>query len=293
MTAIGGEGCAPCQERIDDFGEPCGAQCLGDEVYTEASFVRPGEDTNGRWILGSPYRELRYGREGSPLVVETLTYYDGTDFEGMNLGSLDRGNITRVTISKDANSIITTSRVAYNEHGNVIETLDPNASVDGDTHRRRYSYDDDNLRVVQLDLLLEDNEGNPYQLRREIRHEPVFDKVVENTAIMRVVGGQNLSSRRSTTYSYDTFGRQIAVVAPGEDTPDAPTKTITYDLGNPTSRIITQQRSQSGQPYDIETIQCIDGRGRIYLARQRLSDGLYQVGGFSIFNTRGSTRRVY
>ncbi|MEO1266859.1 MAG: toxin TcdB middle/N-terminal domain-containing protein, partial [Myxococcota bacterium] len=293
VTAVGSEGCAPCQERPDDFGEACGAQCLGDEVYTETSFVRPGEDTNGRWILRAPYRELRYGRPGSPLTKETLTYYDGADFEGMNLGTLDQGNVTRKTVSKDANSIINTARNAYNEHGNVIETLDPNASVDGNTNRRRYTYDDDNLRVVQLDLFLEDNDGSPYQLRRELRYEPVFDRVVENTAIMRVVGGQNFSSRRSTTYSYDTFGRLTATVEPGEDTADAPTSVVTYDLGNPTSRIITQRRSQSGQPYDIETIQCFDGKGRSYQTRQRLSDGLYQVAGFSIFNTRGSTRRVY
>ena len=293
VTAIGGQGCAPCQESPAPFGEPCGQQCLGDEAYHETSFVAPGEDTNGRWILGAPYRERSYGRPDSPLVLETLTYYDGPDFEGMNPGTLDQGKVTRVTVSKDAGSTITTTRNAYNAHGNVIETLDPNATLNGNTHRRRYTYDADNLRVVQLDLFLEDKEGNPYQLRRAIQYEPVFDKVVENTAIMRVVDGQNLSSRRSTLYTYDAFGRLVTTIAPGDDTADAPTSATTYELSNPTSRVITQQRSQSGQPYDIETIQCLDGKGRTYQTRQRLRDGLYQVSGFSVFNTRGGTRRVY
>ncbi|MEO1273127.1 MAG: toxin TcdB middle/N-terminal domain-containing protein, partial [Myxococcota bacterium] len=128
VTSIGGGSCEPCGDRDQDtFGVPCGAQCLGDESYTVTDFVEPGEDTSGRWILGLPWRSRSFGRDGSELVSETLTYYDGNDFEGMNLGTLDQGKVTRVTVQKEvgSNVVIETARNAFDEHGNVIDTLDP------------------------------------------------------------------------------------------------------------------------------------------------------------------------
>ncbi|MEO1271695.1 MAG: toxin TcdB middle/N-terminal domain-containing protein, partial [Myxococcota bacterium] len=293
VTRIGGQGCAPCQANPAPFGAPCGEQCLGDESYTETSYVVPGDDTSGRWILNYPFREVSYGRPGSPVQTETLTYYDGEDFVGMNLGSLDQGNVTRVTQAKDTDSVVTVMRSAYDSHGQVVESIDPLGQVGGSTHRRRYTYDTDNLRILTMDLYLEDSQGNPYQLRREMNYEPAFDNVVENTAVMQVVDGQVVSARRSTSYNYDQFGRIISTVLPGEDNVDNPSQEYTYDQGSPVSRIISRYRSEEGQAYNFESIQCFDGRGRVYQTRIRITDGLYQVNGFSIFNTRGSTRRVY
>ncbi|MEL6179520.1 MAG: hypothetical protein AAFS10_11225, partial [Myxococcota bacterium] len=290
VTDIGGQGCAPCQRDPEQFGAPCGSQCLGDELYTQTDHVSP-HNSSGRWILRAPYRQVTYGRPDSTLHTETLSYYDEGDvpLEGMALGSLDQGKLTRVThkLYPDQQTRITSVRNRYDAHGNVIETLDANG------HRRQYHYDTDKLRVIRADILLEDNQGDPYRLRREMRYEPVFDKVVESTAWMRVVQDQVLSSRRSTSYSYDGFGRLSSMVKPGQDSANAPTKEVQYALGNPTSRIITRSRSAPGEPHDIEQIACIDGKGRTYQTRTRLEEGRYQVNGFTRFNVRGSEQRIY
>ncbi|MEO1272381.1 MAG: hypothetical protein AAFX99_30150, partial [Myxococcota bacterium] len=291
VTSIGGGGCEPCQQDASRYGAPCGEQCLGDESTTETEYVEPGPDTNGRWINSAPYRQRTYGRD-SDLVSEMLTYYDGADFEGLTLGQLDQGKATRSTVTRDANTTITLTRNAFDEHGNVIDTLDPLGSPDGHTHRRQYTYDDEGLRVTQADILLEDSEGNPYTLRRQVRYEPLFDKIAEGTAWMRVVDGQLVSTRRATSYTYDVFGRTVARYLPGNISDD-PDDVYEYDLQSPASRIITRSRSQVGGPLDLESIQCIDGRNRTYQTRTRLDTNLYQVTGFTVFNVRSSPVQVY
>ena len=297
VTSVGGGACAPCERGDEEFGEPCGGACVGDEMFVETSFVEPGQDTSGRWILNSAFRERSYGRPGSPLTTETLTYYDEGDapFEGMALGTLDQGKVVRVTQKEEVGSddVVTSVRNAYDEHGNVIETIDPNGAPGGYAHRRLYTLDADKLRVVRTDVMLEDATGSPYRLRREVQYEPVFDKVVESTAWMLVEGGQVLSSRRSTSYLYDQYGRITARLLPGADTLAAPTETYTYELGNPTSRIIVQKRKEVGGPLDMEIVRCVDGKGRTFQSRMRLESGLYQVDGFAIFNTRDAEVRRY
>ncbi|MEL6178368.1 MAG: toxin TcdB middle/N-terminal domain-containing protein, partial [Myxococcota bacterium] len=296
VVSTGGGGCAPCEGRdADTFGAPCSAQCLGDEIITETAFIEPGPNTRGRWITGSPYRERIYGRSGSAQVKETLTYYDGSDFVGLDLGQMDQGNITRVTEAVQAGSpdVIEVVRNAYDDHGNVVETMDPNGRMGTHDHRRRYTYDDDQLRVTLAEVLLLDSDDQPYTLRREMSYEPMFDKVAEATDwLLADPQGQVLSGRRSFFYLYDEFGRMINRVRPG-DNPSFPTDQYTYDLGSPVSRIISTTRSQASGELDLETITCLDGRGRAYQTRTRLGEGLYQVHGFTAYNVRSNPVRIY
>ena len=300
VTAIGGAGCGACpaDRDPDEFGAPCdrgGDLCVGDEMFTEIAWVEPGDDTNDRWIISAPYQERVYGREGSALVKERLTYYDGPDFEGMALGALDQGNVSRVTERIDVGSddVIASERNAYDAHGNVIETIDPNGDPDGHRNRRQFSYDDDGLRVVRAEILLEDADGAPYRLRRDRSYEPLFDKVASATDWIRVVDGQPVSVERTFSYLYDEFGRMLFRVMPGGDTPASPTETYQYDLGNPTSRVITRKRSEVGGPLDLEVIACFDGRGRVYQTRTRLESGRYQVDGFKAFNVQSNPVREH
>ena len=287
VVSMGGGACAPCDRDAAIFGRPCGPQCLGDEVFTETDHVTPGDDTNGRWIIHAPFRERSWGREGSPLRTEALTYYDGAAFEGMPLGQLDLGLVTRATerVRPDSDEVIQVRRHAYDAHGNAIETLDP-LGEPGGTHRRSYVYDDEQLRVVQTNIHLESPQGEPYLLRQEVLYEELFDKPVENTAWMRIVDGQNRSARRSSFYSYDAFGRITSAVRPGGDTLESPTAVYTYDLGNPTTRVLVQKRSEVGGALDLEEVRCLDGRGRLVQVRTRLSEGRYQVTGFTRYNAR-------
>ncbi|MEL6179597.1 MAG: toxin TcdB middle/N-terminal domain-containing protein, partial [Myxococcota bacterium] len=278
VVSLGSGACAPCERDPSIFGAPCGEQCLGDELFTETAFVSP-EDTGGRWILHAPYQVRTYGREGSERVKEQRYYYDGEAFEGLPLGQLTRGDLTRSTERVDVggDAVITTQRNRYDGHGNVVETLDPNGTPDAHRNRRQYTLDADNLRIIATDILLEDGNGSPYVLRRETRYEPLFDLPVESTGWMRVVDNEVLTARRSRFYQYDGFGRQSRVVKPGDDTLNSPTEAYTYDLGDPVSRTITHRRTTSDGPMDQERIVCMDGRGRTFQERTRLDEGRYQV----------------
>ena len=290
-TGPDGEGaCGSCGGRdADEFGAPCGTQCVGDEVFTETEYVEPGEDTNGRWITGAPFRVREYGRDGSELVRETLTYYDGDAFVGLPLGQLDQGNVSRVTVTKEVGSddVITLERYRYDDHGNVVETIDPLGEPGGDTRRRLYVYDAENLRTVQADIVLTDNEGNPYRLRRELQYEPRFDMVFEATAWLRVVDDQIVSTYRGYAYEYDEFGRLISQTRPGNTT-ETPDEIYTYELSSPVSRVITEKNFDIGGAYETAYIQCFDGRGRLIQTRTRLNDTSYQVSGFTRFNLRSA-----
>lgn len=274
-------------------GAECGSACLGDETYTEIEYVQPGADTDGRWILGAPFRTSTTGEPASALATESLIYYDGPDFEGLPLGTLTLGAVTRTTEKVADDHIIETSRIRRDADGNVVEQLDPLGAPGQPGHRTLYTMDDTGLRVTAVDISLVDDAGEPYSLRQEIAYEPLFDNIVEGTAWMRVdADGDVRSARRSSLWTYDEFGRLASTVSPG-DTLDAPTETYTYDLGSPLSRVITQSRSTRGGPLDIETVTCIDGRGRTFQNRTHLGGGDYQITDFSLFNTAGQAWRMY
>jgi RHS repeat-associated protein len=273
---------------------PCGADCEGDEISTETTYIVPGAATDDRWILHAPSRTRTYGEAGSDLYREVISYYDGDAFEGLPLGQLTLGDPTRVTQKVEAGSdrVIEISRLRFDAHGNSIEALDPLGTPDGQTHRRHYTYDDDGLRVTQVDALLEDAEGAPMQLRRSTSYDPVFSRPVEMTAWMRVVEGEVQSTRRSVYLGYDVFGRPEWRVLPG-DTVDAPTETYTYELASPASRIISRRRSTVGGALDLESVRCADGRGRVYQRRTRLDGEHWQVSGFTEFDLRGQPVRQF
>ncbi|MEZ4431130.1 MAG: SpvB/TcaC N-terminal domain-containing protein [bacterium] len=296
VVETGAGACAPCGDRgPDDFGAACGSQCRGDEVYIETDYITPGAGTDGRWILGAPYRVATYADPESPLRTESLTYYDGPAFEGLPLGALTRGSVTRTTEKVDAagDAVIATGRYRRDAHGNVIETLDPLGEPGGDTHRSIYTLDDTGLRVVAADLLLTDEAGAPYRLRRELRYEPLFDQVIEGTAWMRVdAAGSVRSARRSTLYAYDEFGRMVATARPG-DSLDAPSAVYDYALGSPLSRIVSRLRSAPGGALDIQNVDCLDGRGRTFQTRTRVDADTWQVSGFSLFNVAGQPWRIH
>ncbi|MEO1270479.1 MAG: RHS repeat-associated core domain-containing protein, partial [Myxococcota bacterium] len=295
VVSEGGGACSPCGDRDQDtFGAACGSSCLGDESFTLTDFIEPGEDTSERWILNALWRTRAYGREGSNLVSEVLTYYDGEAFMGMTQGTLDKGDVTRVTTQKEvgSNTVIETVRNAYDAHGNVIDTLDPLGEIDGHSHRRQYTMSDDGLRVVRAEVLLEDSEGNPYTLRRTVNYETIFDKTAESTAWLRVVDNEVASTRRATTFTYDEFGRMSERYELG-NVSDAPDTLYTYDLQSPASRIAARVRSEQGGAYDLETVYCLDGRGRVFQQRTRLGDGSWQVTGLTLYNRRSVPVEVF
>ncbi len=291
VVSIGGQGCGSCGDRgPDDFGAPCGGQCLGDESFTETDFVPPTQ-TGGRWIIHAPYRTRTYGREGSDLVTEDLTYYDGEAFVGLPSGNLTLGLVSRMSRRVTADRFIDVERQRFDEHGNVVELLDPLGEPGGNVHRSTRVYDADGLRVVQAENHLEDQDGNPYTLRQEMTYNEIFDRMATATDWMVVEDGQVVSEPRRTFFEYDGFGRLISRRLPEDDGPN--TEVYTYNLGSPSSQVAVGRRSESGEAVDIEAVQCMDGRGRLYQSFDMIEPGVFQASGFVVFNARSKLLRFY
>ena len=294
VVAVGGSGCAPCARPDGTFGEPCGEQCLGDERYQQNTYV-PVSQTGGRWLINKVARSRTFGVAGNPgsHYAEAVFYYDGDRFRGLPVGQLTQGKLTRQTTRLSDDKVITVVRQHFDEHGNAIEVLDPLATEDGPSHRRAYTFDADGLRLTQADVFNVAPDGQPYSLRRVFQYDPLFDKVSLASKWMMVQGGTTVTAEDYTAYTQDEFGRLSSVIAPGGDTSASPTIEYTYELGSPSSRIITRRRSAVGGPADIETIACVDGRDRMYQTRKRVRAGHYTVDGFSIFNLQSQKIRGY
>jgi RHS repeat-associated protein len=282
--------CAAC---ADDGEVACGPDCSGDENYTETEYVVPGSATAGAWFVRSPSREVIYGAQGGPRR-ETLFYYDGAAFEGMEAGKLTQGKLTRAMrrVSADGDNFIARTRNAFDAHGNVIAELDPLGKPDGTDHRQNTTYDPLlGLNIVATEALLSDDAG-PYALRREYTYEASWNEINESTEWMFARGDAVQSGRDSTRYRYDDQGRVAKIIRPG-DSEDAPSLSYAYELADPLSTIRAVGRAQPGDKTDNETLECIDGRGRTVQTLTRVADGRYFADGWNEFNSRGSLVRGY
>jgi YD repeat-containing protein len=123
------------------------AMCLGDESSPRPSMS--ARRTRRALDLGAATRTRSFGRAGSPLVSETLNYYDGPDFEGLPLGQLTHGKVSRTTVAKAPASPRSTSAAMPSTTTAMSSPRStPSARRTVDTHRREYTYDAEGLRVV-------------------------------------------------------------------------------------------------------------------------------------------------
>ncbi|MBI5493461.1 MAG: VCBS repeat-containing protein [Deltaproteobacteria bacterium] len=296
VTSVGGGACAACT-TVGTFGKPCGPQCLGDEHYTRTTYTAP-ENNADRWILSRAVSVKTFGTaDGSDQPAddqygETVSYYDGPDFTGLPAGLATHGTLMRVTARAGVNGeVAVTARNKLDAHGNVIETLDALGVPDGNTHRRVYTMDAEGLRVVRIEVLLE-NAGGPYRLRRDAAYSPLFGLMTEGSEWQVVKNGVPEGTQHKTFYSYDEFARRTSTTRPEEE-PGFATEEYTWEPGNPSSRVIERSRSVAGGALDSEEITCFDGQGRTFQQRQRIAANEYRVSGFTVVDAKGNPVRTY
>jgi RHS repeat-associated protein len=285
VTQVGGTGCKACTRGEDVFGEPCGEVCRGDESYEESDFITP-KSTDAPWLVRSAYRKRWFGREGGRTREEEL-HYDGPALEGLPLGELTHGLVTRVdTFSEDGEAgRVHKQRLEYDAHGAVITALDPNG------HRRTYGYDEDSLLPEAETVHFDDVGHAPYRLEMRVAYHPISDLIERSNDWIRV-DENGESESISTLYAYDGFGRLSAIAQPG-DTLEKPTEAYEYVFTSPRSRIVRLGRSVSQGPMDLTEVQCFDGQGHKLQTRTRIAGDQFQVSGYASFNALGKEARSY
>ena len=281
-------GCQACMAS-GTFGKACGDMCLGDESYAETTFVSPGPDTGGRWMLSRASRS-RSGAQAGMLNVETQMFYDGPAFVGLASGQLTLGALTRVSqrTGMGAMDFIDTQRVRRDMHGNVAEQLEPHGTLAGLSHRRLYTYEPAGLQPTTVEVKLTGTRS----LRRDMTWDFAFELMAQASNWYAVEGGMNLATPQQTRYRYDEHGRLDRTLEPGDTDATASTE-YQYLLANPASRILTLRRSSATSGQDLVTAQCLDGRGRVVQTRQRITDTSWQVSGFTEFDSKGAASRVF
>ncbi len=264
----------------------------GDESFAETSYIAPGASSEHPWMLNLESSSETYGNDQT-LRTRQNTYYDGDAFVGLAAGKVTQGNVTRTELLVREGEYIPGERNRYDEHGNVVETMDPRGSVENtSSFRRVYEMDRDGLKVTSIEILLEDEAGEPYTLRQEVSYHQLYNLPVETTGWVVYRGGEAVTPRAAGLFEYDEHQRPVKIAQPG-DTLEFPSQEIEYELGDPVTRTVVRQRSEAGGATDIETIRCTDGQGRTYQTRTLLANGNYTVTGLSEFNERGTAVRTY
>lgn len=276
--------CAPCVAS-GTFGAACGDQCLGDEAYSETDFIDPG----ALWLSGQE-KEQRSAAVVGAWEQISRSYYDGVDFVGRALGESTLGNLTR-TERKLGDAFITVERARFDAHGNSVETIDALGSVANTTsHRRAYAYEPSGLHLTRTEVLVGSTEVD--SLRMDFLTDTAWELDGQSSNWYAVKAGAALATAQLTRYRFDEHGRLARLLLPG-DIDASPSTTITYELADPSSRMLITRRSSTSASNDLVEAKCLDGRGREFQRRTRLSATSWQVDGFVEFDSRGKPVRRY
>ncbi len=276
--------CAACVAS-GTFGAACGDQCLGDEAFSETDFIDPG----AFWLAGQE-KEQRAAAVAGAWEQSSRTYYDGTDFEGRPLGELTLGNVTRME-RKLGDAFITVERARFDAHGNEVETIDALGSVaNTSSHRRVYTYEPSGLHLTRTEVLVGSTDVD--SLRMDLLTDAAWELDGQSSNWYAVKAGAGLATAQLTRYRYDEHGRLSRVLLPG-DVDASPSTTIAYELADPSSRMLITRRASASASDDLVEAKCLDGRGREFQRRTRLSAASWQVDGFVEFDARGKQVRRY
>ena len=259
----------------------------GDELFTYTEYIH---DTD-RWILQLPARQYQTDALGEKLS-ETLSYYDGIAYEGLDRGQVDKGNLTRQQGWVKADTYIDGVRNAYDQYGNII-------GIKGGVGNLRQIEYDPNLYTFPINEIIEVGQGKP----------DLSISVSYNIGLGVVTESRDFNDY-ATTYRYDCFGRLVSIVKPGDST-EYPTLQFTYTMSDPHNSLVytydpagaltldtgiripssvsTFTREQFSQPGTFDSIQYVDGLGRKLATMEEAENGAI-VKEAALFNAKGSVR---
>ncbi|QQR89555.1 MAG: VCBS repeat-containing protein [Myxococcales bacterium] len=233
----------------------------GDERITTRTFAQNTE----RWILSAPSSE-RVSDGSGQRITETRHYYDGSAFEGLPLGQIERGAVSRKTSWRSGDEFVDVEVNEHDEHGNII------AQIDGRGGRSDFAYDESGTFVTEERL---DVDGS-YTLNFAASYDAAFGTMLSFID----------PNDQSTRFEHDALGRLISIIEP-HDSEEHPTKSYEYTLGAPTS-VIRERLAKDSDSDEVETsITHIDGLGRKRGIFEEAGDGSWAGSEIKRFGPRG------
>jgi RHS repeat-associated protein len=239
--------------------EPGNRSAFDDERITIAEYAL----NLNRWLIRLPKRNLVQDENGV-VISKSELFYDDETFAGNNLGQVALGNLTMrrgwIDPSSETNYVNMT-RTKYDSFGNPVAFLDPLAIGTGNPlqgHLREVAYDDI---------------FHSYAVRETIHVGNGTPPLIFNVSYDRGLGTLDSATDLNlniTHYGYDSLGRLIRIVRPG-DTEFHPTTEYDYALGLATAEggivnyLETRQRDQ---------VQILTPKPQMYRHTRQFTDGL-------------------
>jgi len=250
---------------------------LRDERFTITQYAY----NTDKWLIRYPKQvDIRNGK--NELISQTLTFYDDPTFSGNNLGSISLGKATLVRKMLEINKTIDMERFQYDEYGNPILLIDP---LGKPAHVEK-----GHCRKLQYDSFL-----HSYPIKETIyvheKHIPLVFQVDYDMGFGRIKSSTDFNTN-ITSYHYDTFGRLVSIVRPG-DTIEKPAIQYKYYLGqsyrksflvNYVETILLDDAPNSGGYF--KTRQFIDGLGRKLMTKTEAGVSGFAVNEAVSFNAR-------
>lgn len=286
----------------DDFGNLTAASDLGDLAAPgdeRMTLTEYATDT-ARWIIDKPSHQTQTDAAGNR-VAEHRYYYDGAPYTGLSSGQVEKGNLTRESAWVAGDTFIDSKRKAYDPHGNVVGILDPDGTPGGDGHWVEIAYDPIFATFPVSETIHVGGGSPPLSITAD------YDLGLGVMTESRDFNGQ------VTRYGYDSFGRLVSIVKPGE-TEALPTASFAYLPADPVrglrydyapdgtlmltpaaataSAVVTHMREESGQPGTLDTWRYVDGLGRA-LAEAAEGEQGYIFSSAVRFNARGTVRETF
>lgn len=269
---------------FDDFGN-CTSEknfgrldaSWGDERITSATFTAADPSGVAAWILNLPVRQETADGAGK-IFSRSVNFYDG-----LGEGVVTKGNCTlvrRFIEPASGNDSIESDKTTYDSFGNPVSIRDGNGNL------REFAY------------------GEP--LRTHPTTETVHTAGAGGALVFQAAYDSGLGVMNSITdpngvsssFQYDTFGRLVTVVKPG-DSLSAPTTSYEYGLAvqDETGRVLnstTTRQRESADGGTLDSVVYTDGLGRTLQTRSEgESSGQTVVTGSQTFNARRGPRRQF
>lgn len=229
----------------------------GDETYTRRDYVYNADS----WIMHKvKHSAVSFTSDAATVRESWFTYDNAANPDTIPTA----GNLTQEEHLLDTGeNPVTTYR--HDSYGNRTETIDPEGRetrVDYDSLFHTFPVKVTNAKGQVTEREFDSATG-----------KPVKEKDPN--------GGETL-------YQYDTFKRLTMVIKPG-DSEASPTMEMDYTLldGNAPESVIVKAREQAGTSNTLDTIQSVDGFGRVIQTKTEYQDAASQVTVDSYYDSMG------
>jgi RHS repeat-associated protein len=278
------------REERHGYGMINGQPAQEKKLITEIEYAK----NQNKWILDRVSRAVSYNEEGE-ILAENRKYYDGVDYEGLPLGQVGRGLLSRETrlVWPEEKFNVHYAGMDMGELGYFIDEIDQGKHGVYINHKR-VKYDQKGLTVGEKDAMGHEVTFvyNPNGLFKEEYHSILgINKYTyeEHTGGVTEVNGPDGAIIRM---SYDALGRLVNVFTP-DNKSDVPSRRYEYDITSiPFKRTTKFYRSENWDDYS-KVVTYFNGASKDFQNRVECGPGQYTVSEYNLKNSLGKTKVEY